>query len=300
MANIKKGFIYYSVDTNRYQDIKIKKLKKNFGRDGVAIYDYILCEIYREKGCFIVWDESTAFDVADYWEVNENQLTEIVNYCCTVGLFHRELLVRDKMLSSKAILTRFIDWSKKAKRSDIKIPEKLNFLMEESEIIQEESPQPSGSLPQSKVKESKEEKSKVKPNGIPVSDETDTGEVKIQYKKLIESISGKELVLVTSSLKAFIAEKRPVFIDPYQEYWNLFAKYYGLAQVDIINDNRKKKFKTRISEPAFDFLKILDKIKVSNMLRGVDTNSSWKVTFDWVFENQNNYVKILEGNYDGN
>lgn len=92
MANNKTGFDYYNVDTDRYQDIKIKRLKKDFGSSGIAVYDYILCEIYRVRGCFIVWDESTAFDVAEYFGLKENLVNEIVNYCCAVGLFDKALL----------------------------------------------------------------------------------------------------------------------------------------------------------------------------------------------------------------
>lgn len=167
MANNKTGFIYYSVDTDRYQDLRIKKLKKNYGRDGVAIYDYILCEIYRVKGCFIMWDESTAFDVAEYWEVRESLVDEIINYCCHVGLFSKELRENGNLLSSKSIVTRYLDWSKKAKRSMVVLPKQLSKLLEESEIIQEESDiipeeygHSPGSLPQSKVKESKVKESK--------------------------------------------------------------------------------------------------------------------------------------------
>lgn len=50
MANNKTGLSYYNVDTDRYQDMRIKRLKKDMGCRGVAVYDYILCEIYRVKG----------------------------------------------------------------------------------------------------------------------------------------------------------------------------------------------------------------------------------------------------------
>lgn len=63
MANIKTGLNYYTVDTDRYQDRRIKRLKKDFKCRGIAVYDYILCEIYRVQGCFLVWDANTAFDV---------------------------------------------------------------------------------------------------------------------------------------------------------------------------------------------------------------------------------------------
>ena len=122
MANNKIGLNYYNVDTDRYQDIKIKRLKKDFGCPGIAVYDYILCEIYRVKGCFIEWDESTAFDVSDYFGIKETLVNEIVTYCGVVGLFNKGLLTRGNILTSSAIQRRYLDACIKAKRANCEIP----------------------------------------------------------------------------------------------------------------------------------------------------------------------------------
>lgn len=138
MASNKTGFDYFNMDTDRYQDGRIKRLKISMGPAGVSIYDYILSEIYRVKGCFLMWDESTAIDVADYWRLKETVVTEIVNYCCAVGLFSKELLTSGNVLTSQSIQQRFLDMTIRAKRSRIIIPEKYNILPEESRIIMEE------------------------------------------------------------------------------------------------------------------------------------------------------------------
>lgn len=155
----KTGFQYYSVETDRYQDKRIRRLKKECGCNGIAVYDFILCEIYRVKGCFLEWDESTAFDVADYFGLKESQVKEIVNYCCAVGLFDRGLFTSESILTSHSIQSRFMDWSIKAKRSKATIPEKIILLPEEHGNIEEETGRTSGSFSQSKVKESKETES---------------------------------------------------------------------------------------------------------------------------------------------
>ena len=136
MANFKTGLAYYNVDTDRYQDIKIKRLKKDFGCSGIAIYDYILCQVYRDKGCFLAWDENTAFDVADYFGVKETLINEIVQYCGVVGLFNRELLARG-VVTSLSIQNRYIDMSNRAQRKNAIIPENIK-ISEESTIIHEE------------------------------------------------------------------------------------------------------------------------------------------------------------------
>lgn len=161
MANNKTGFDYYNVDTDRYLDKRIKRLKKSFGCTGIAVYDFILSEIYREKGCFITWDEDTAFDVAEYYGLKETTVNEIVQYCCFVGLFNKELLAGEGVLSSHSIQKRFTEMSIRAKRKCYEIPEKIKILTEESTIVPEEPADTSGDLPQSKVKKSKVKKSKV-------------------------------------------------------------------------------------------------------------------------------------------
>lgn len=167
MANNKIGLNYYNVDTDRYQDIKIKRLKKDFGCSGIAVFDYILCEIYRVKGCFIAWDESTAFDVAEYFGIKESLVNEIVNYCGVVGLFDKGLLTRGSILTSLPIQTRYLDFCVKAKRANCEIPKSVK-IQEESSIIQEVCPiiQEESSIIQEvcdEVKRSKENRSKIPP-----------------------------------------------------------------------------------------------------------------------------------------
>ena len=138
MATCKTGLLYYNVDTDRFQDMRIKRLKKDFGCDGYAVYQYILNEIYRVRGCFLVWDESTAFDVAEYWGLKETKVNEIVRYCCHVGLFNKELLSNGRVLTSSSIQSRYVNMCMRSRRKEIVIPEKYDILPEESRIVMEE------------------------------------------------------------------------------------------------------------------------------------------------------------------
>lgn len=91
----------------------------------------------------------------------------------------------------------------------------------------------------------------------------------------------------------FIQNLSPQFITPYIDLWNLFAKEKGLAQVQSVNDNRKRKFKVRVKEKAFNFIEILRKAGQSEFV----LTGKW-FGFDWIIENDSNYLKVLEGNYD--
>ena len=138
MASNKTGLSYYSVDTDRYMDIRIRRLVKDHGCRGLAVYDYLLCEVYRVQGCFVAWDEVTAFNVAEYLGLKESNVFEIVRYCGDVGLFNKELLSRG-VITSASIQRRYLEMCNRSKRKIAKIPEECRIIPEECRIIPEES-----------------------------------------------------------------------------------------------------------------------------------------------------------------
>lgn len=135
----KAGFPYYRAETDRFQDIRIKRLKKEFKGIGYAVYSYILNEIYRVRGCFLEWDESTAFDVSEYWDLKESQVDEIVKYCCAIGLFDKGLFTNGRVITSRAIQIRYLEMSKLAKRSNFDIPDKICLIPEEMPKLPEKT-----------------------------------------------------------------------------------------------------------------------------------------------------------------
>ena len=67
-----------------------------------------------------------------------------------------------------------------------------------------------------------------------------------------------------------------------------------------LSDARKQKVKSRLIEMKND-LNLLETVfkamENSKFLRGENRNG-WQATFDWVFENEKNWLKIIEGNYN--
>jgi hypothetical protein len=104
----------------------------------------------------------------------------------------------------------------------------------------------------------------------------------------------EELEKNKKSIYQFIKQHNPDFIDPYVDFWNLFAQERGMSEVKTVNDQRRKKFKVRIKEKEFNFTEILRKAGQSEFLL---TSGKW-FGFDWIIENNANYLKVLEGNYD--
>lgn len=91
----------------------------------------------------------------------------------------------------------------------------------------------------------------------------------------------------------FIKTQQPKEPEPYIDFWNMFAKEKGFPTVQTLNAARKRKLRIRIGEKAFDYMKILYKAGQSEFIR-----SKSFFTFDWMIENETNYVKIMDGNYD--
>ena len=102
--------------------------------------------------------------------------------------------------------------------------------------------------------------------------------------------------------KPIKAEKRENLpFKEIKELWN--AVCVGYPKLHSLSESRKNKMRNRIAEmggaeKAMGLLReIFTKMQASNFLRG-DNKRGWKASFDWLFENDKNWVKVYEGNYD--
>lgn len=102
--------------------------------------------------------------------------------------------------------------------------------------------------------------------------------------------------------KPIKAEKRENLpFKEIKELWN--AVCVGYPKLHSLSESRKNKMRNRVAEmggaeKALLLLReIFTKMQASNFLRG-DNKRGWKASFDWLFENDKNWVKVYEGNYD--
>ena len=83
--------------------------------------------------------------------------------------------------------------------------------------------------------------------------------------------------------------------------WNTTCA--GYPKIYNMSESRKNKMRVRIEEmggeeKALPLMKALfEKMQANNFLKG-DNKRGWKASFDWLFENDKNWVKVHEGNYD--
>lgn len=97
---------------------------------------------------------------------------------------------------------------------------------------------------------------------------------------------------ISKNLHAFLKTDRPIILEPYMAYWNLFAAKYNLPKVTTATELRQKKLEARLKEPKFVFTQIISVATNST----IATSGTW-FTFDWILEGEKNYIKVLEGNY---
>lgn len=80
------------------------------------------------------------------------------------------------------------------------------------------------------------------------------------------------------------------------EEWNKI----GLASVQSLSKTRKAKIRLRVQEQGLErVVEALRRVPQSRFLMG-DNKQGWKCSFDWIFSNDSNIVKVLEGNYEDN
>lgn len=126
----RNGLKYYHAETARFQDIKIKRLKKKYGCEGYAVYSYVENEIYRVEGSYIKFDEDQAFDCAEYWALEEDKVYDIINFCAEIGLFNTQLWKEQSILSSRYIQDSYLQICRRAKKQTA-IPDGLAIAAEE-------------------------------------------------------------------------------------------------------------------------------------------------------------------------
>ena len=116
---LKQGLDYFPLDTDFLSDRKVRKIINACGPNSVTILICLLCNIYKDKGYYIVWDNEMPFDIADIVGVSEGAVSEVVKKALQVELFDNTLYRKFHILSSRGIQNRFKSCT--SKRKDVEI-----------------------------------------------------------------------------------------------------------------------------------------------------------------------------------
>lgn len=104
---IKKGLSYFPFDVDFFDDRKIKELKGKYGSDGITVYIYLLCLIYKENGYYIQLDDGFNYVASADLNMDSEKIGQIINFLCKRSLFDDKLFTSDKVLTARSIQLRY-------------------------------------------------------------------------------------------------------------------------------------------------------------------------------------------------
>ena len=255
---------YFSHDADMRNDVKIKALRRRFSHKGYAVWCFILETLTDTDYFEIDFNEVSQELLAADYDITVEELREIVQYCELIGLLQ---ITPENKVFSAAHQRRFSGLINKRERDRERLQTLINKRKQtETEVIAaktSENEDYRSDNSHSKVKESKGEKSK---------------EEESKEKKSIKY--------------------------PYQgicDLWNSVC--VSLPRIAKITEARRQKIRARLDEfgcQPEEWLTtaetLFKRVQASDFLTGRKTD--WKASFDWLFENGKNWVKVTEGNYD--
>lgn len=269
---VKQGIDYFPFDVDFFSDIKIRKIARACGSQATSILICLLCNIYKDNGYYILWDEDLPFVIADTVGVSEGAVKEVIYKALQVDFFDQNIYNKYQVLTSYGIQKRFK--SAVYKRESIEYIEEYMVSDVRNNVSDVKNKVTDVRSTQSKVKKSKVKKSKEKKKEISPEGDSKKAELSSQPHPQVEHVDFVKL----------------------QEYFN--TTFRGkLSMVVSMTEARRKAVKARIAQYNKETVFIvLKKVAASPFLLGCN-DRNWKCDFDWIFK-AGNFTKILEGNYD--
>ena len=174
----KQGLLYFSFDTDFfYSDRRIKALRARFGNDGIVLYIWILCEAYKDKGYYLIYDDDCIDNMMTDLGLTEGFIKQIMEYLASRSLLTQISTLAGPVttITSPGIQKRYQEAMKGQKRTvDVKgeiwllsKEETASFIkVTQNEAISEKNHSISEKNPlkEKKVKERKVKENKVNKN----------------------------------------------------------------------------------------------------------------------------------------
>ena len=274
----KKGLDYFPLDVDFFSDKKIKRLRARYGTDGVTVYMYLLCEIYR-SGYYINYDEDLILDISDELNISENSIQQIINYLLSRSLFDDTLAKSVKVLTAASIQRRYQEAknTRKSTQPDIDVEAKFWVLKKD---------ETHGFIKVRPCENNSQINIGLSANNSSLSEINGTKESKVKKSKVKES---KE-------------DGVPPTPDAPQDNCMLIFELYNricrsYPRITQYSEARKKAVKASLKKYNLkDFERLFKKAESSDFLKG-KIKCDWRATFDWLI-NDTNMAKVLDGNYD--
>ena len=103
---ISEGLNNFMLDCDFFTNRKIKVLKANFGTEGMTVYLYLLCEVYR-NGFYLKVDDDFIYIISADLNIKSETVAEIIPFLMEHSFFDKELFTNDKVITSKSVQRYF-------------------------------------------------------------------------------------------------------------------------------------------------------------------------------------------------
>jgi len=166
--HLKKGLEYFNIDC--VQEDSLNYLEAKHGISGYGVLVKLWRKIYMVDGYYCDWSEKNIYLFSKEVGVDVEQIKTIVETCFSEGIFHREIYKNSGVLTSHGVQKRWLRIVVDAKRKDVQMRPELVISAktpEETGFTPEEITKTHGESTQSKVKESRVNKSKGNDSGAP-------------------------------------------------------------------------------------------------------------------------------------
>ena len=163
-----KGVEYFPLNVNFINDLKVRRLLLSCGAEAIAVLIYLLSTIYKDEGYFVEIHEDEIDLIALDVNVTPEFVLEVINKACEVRFFNENLYRNFNILTSKGIQERYLKITERRKNSVVITQFNLINVNNNSINVNNNSINVNNNSinvydnEQSKVKESKEKKIKVK------------------------------------------------------------------------------------------------------------------------------------------
>lgn len=261
-------------------------LENKYGNDGYAFWFKLLEILCDTNGQ--VYDCNNEAN----WEfllaktrVSSDIATDILNTLSLLYAIDKELWETQKIIWIENLVTQL---SPVYSRRNASLPKKPKLLVNNNIVNDDRN---------------SDEKDSLQQDGA----ETELNEVNVNKKpqRRVEE-SRVEKSRVKESRNTLIKDKRVKNkFSPKVDFDRIVKLYHSSCpsypKILKLSDDRKHKITIRfLDEMKGDYTMLEDvfkKMEESKFLRG-DNKRGWKATFDWLFMNAKNWVKVAEGNYD--
>lgn len=118
---LKQGLDYLTLDVDFFESVKVRKIKKDCGNQSIPILIALLCNIFREEGYYVKYDNDLAFLIAEQFGVSEGAVEDTVRKAVSVEFFDSHMFQKYGILTSHGIQQRYFDAVARLKRKSVKV-----------------------------------------------------------------------------------------------------------------------------------------------------------------------------------